>query len=144
MDPRFEPYFRARLEQISRVGLVGAPPEGFGRTPLSDPAKPDPFQAEVFKAVEEGYRSVPGLVRPDAELMLQLVFAELVAQPIRAVRGQDVDRTELLGAIAQDARRITENALPLSKSGGISAHDVVNAASNSWSELRTASFELWD
>ena len=100
MDPRFEPYFRARVEQ-RYAGVV--PP--------------------VF-------------IRADAELMLQLAFRELAAEPLAAVRKQEVD---LLEVIEGDVRTITEATLPLTKPEGISSHDIVNDTSRSCAGLRTAS-----
>jgi hypothetical protein len=144
MDRSFEPYFAARVQQIGREGLTGAPPEGFGLAPLSEVGRPNAFEAGVFDAVARGYANVaPGLIRPDAELLLQLAFRELVAQPLLAVRGQI--NGDLLGAIEGDARTITQNALEARELPElVSAHAIVNATSRSWSELRTARFEVWD
>ena len=144
MDPIFEPYFAARVQQIGRQGLTAAPPEEFIREPLSGPAREPAFNARVFSAVARGYEDVgPGRVRPDAELLLQLAFSELLAQPLLAVRGRQVNVNELLANITSDARTITRNALA-EVPGPVSAHGIVNATSRSWDELRTASFEVWD
>lgn len=145
MDPRFEPYFRARVEQIGRVGLTRVSPSGA----LVDAGAPDRYEVSVFRAVERGMDSsrfmMPVQIRPDAELMLHLAFTELVAQPMRSVRGSQVSRNEVLSVIEADVRRIMEAAAGEKPAGEpLSAHDIVRAVSWSWSELRSASFELWD
>jgi len=61
------------------------------------------------------------------------------------VRGQQVDMDGLVEAIEADTRTITRNALTAAGvQGPVSAHGIVNATSRSWSELRTARFEVWD
>ena len=137
MDPSFEPYFAARVQQIRREGLTGVPPTGFG---------PNALGASVFDAVARGYGSVgPGAIRSDAELLLQLAFSELLAQPLLVVRGPEVDVDSLLEAIARDSRTITDSAMGAGNfKEPVSAHGIVNATSRSWSELRTAEFEVWD
>jgi hypothetical protein len=139
MDPIFEPYFAARVRQIGREGLTERPPEGFRPVPRR-------FEERVFNAVARGSQDVgSGRVRPDAELLLQLAFRELLAQPLLAVRGPQVDVEDLEAAIEGDARTITESALEDSKfEEPVSAHGIVIATSRSWSELRTAGFEVWD
>jgi len=140
VDASFEPYFAARVQQIGREGLTAAPPEGFRRAPFSGPN-----EARVFSAVARGYGTVaPGLIRPDAELLLQLAFSQLLAQPLLAVRGPQVDMNNLSEAIEGDVRTITERALAARESQPVSAHGIVDATSRSWSRLRTAGFQVWD
>jgi hypothetical protein len=141
MDPSFEPYFTARVQQIGREGLTNRPPAGFGGPPF-----PQAFERRVFDAVARGYGNVPsGLIRSDAELLLQLAFTELLAQPLLAVRGPQVDMESLVEAVEADTRTITRNALEARRvQEPVSAHGIVNATSESWSQLRTAGFEVWD
>lgn len=143
MDPRFEPYFAARVQQMRRANLTEELPRRFERARPSWLPRPE-FEARVFDAVARGYED-QGPVRSDAELLLQLAFRELLAQPLLAVRGPAVEVDALLEAIARDSRTITQNALAAREhSEPVSAHDIVNATSRSWSELRTAGFEVWD
>jgi hypothetical protein len=140
VDAIFEPYFAARVQQFGRVGLTAAPPEGFG-----GPSFSGPNEARVFSAVARGYGGVPpGLIRPDAELVLQLAFSELLAQPLLAVRGPSVDMNNLSEAIEGDVRTIMERALAAGGRQPVSAHGIVDATSRSWSQLRTAGFQVWD
>lgn len=145
MDPSFEPYFAARVQQIGRRGLTERPPAGFGGPQFSR-SRNEAFERSVFDAVARGYGSVPpGLIRSDAELLLQLAFSELLAQPLLAVRGQQVNMDTLVEATEADTRTITQSALAASTAQGpVSAHDIINATSRSWSELRTAGFDVWD
>jgi hypothetical protein len=131
MDAIFEPYFARRVEQIGSEGQAA-----FSRA----------NEARVFSAVAQGYGSVPpGLIRPDAELLLQLAFSELLAQPLLAVRGSQVNMNDLSEAIAEDVRTITERALAeATRTRPISAHGIIDATSRSWSRLRTAGFQVWD
>ena len=139
MDASFVPYFAARVQQIGRGGLTAAPPAGFGQASFSGQN-----EATVYSAIARGYGGVaPGLIRPDAELLLQLAFSELFAQPLLAVRGPEVDMNNLSDAIEGDVRTIMQRAL---ERGGepVSAHGIVDATSRSWSQLRTAGFQVWD
>ncbi len=131
MDPRYEPYFRNRIQQIRREGSAG----GALQSGLSS--------EQVFDAVEEGtgrHGTSPAL-RPDGELLLYLAFTELVARPVATVRGREVNLSDLLSAISSDAGLITDRAVG---GGPASAHDVINATARSWSRLRTAGWDLWD
>lgn len=146
MDSSFEPYFAARVQQMSRENITD---ELLSRRFGPGPALrqwPSEFEARVFDAVARGYESMgSGLVRSDAKLLLQLAFRELLAQPLLAVRGPGVYVDNLLGAIATDSRTITQNALATrADPEPVSAHGIVNATSRSWPELRTAGFEVWD
>jgi hypothetical protein len=146
MDPSFEPYFTARVQQMRRENLTGELRPG-GFEPRSGLRQwPPGFEARVFDAVAGGYEGMgPGLVRSDAELLLQLAFWELLAQPLIAVRGPEVKVDDLLGAIARDSRTITQNALAAREQPEpVSAHGIVDATSRSWAELSTAGFEVWD
>ena len=140
MDAAFEPYFAARVQQIGREGITAAPPEGFGQASFSRPN-----EARVFSAVARGYGTVAsGLIRPDAELLLQLAFGELLAQPLLAVRGPEVNMNNLSEVIEEDVRTIMQRALAARGSQPVSAHGIVDATSRSWSQLRTAGFQVWD
>ena len=139
MDAKFLPYFDARVQQIGSEGLTASPPARFGQAPLFS----RPNQETVFNAVARGYGGLaPGLIRPDAELLLQLAFSELLAQPLLAVRGQELDMNNLSAAIEGDVRTITQSAL--GRGQPVSAHGIVDATSRSWSQLRTAGFQVWD
>ena len=144
MNPSFERYFTARVQQMRLGSLPGRLPGGFGLPGVTALQLPE-FETRVFNAVARGYEDSRGPVRSDAELLLQLAFRELLAQPLLAVRGPGVEVDGLVEAIARDSRTITQNALdarvPLEP---VSAHDIVNATSRSWSELRTAGFDVWD
>lgn len=145
MDPSFEPYFATRVQQIGRERPTERPPVGFGGPPFSR-LQSETFERRVFDAVARGYGSVPsGLIRSDAELLLQLAFRELLAQPLLAVRGQQMNMDSLVEATEADTRTITQSALAARTAQElVSAHDIVNATSRSWSELRTAGFDVWD
>ncbi len=146
MDSSFEPYFAARVQQMSGENLTEELLlRRFGPGPALRQWPPG-FEARVFDAVARGYENVgSGQVRSDAKLLLQLAFRELLAQPLLAVRGPGVYVDNLLGAITTDSRTITQHALATREDPEpISAHSIVNATSRSWSELRTAGFEVWD
>lgn len=146
MDPSFVPYFAARVQQMGRENVTEPLPTGFRERPGLR-RWPQGFEARVFDAVRRGYADTgPGLIRPDAELLLQLAFRELLARPLLAVRGPEVESDGgLFEAIASDSRTITQSALVATEhSEPVSAHGIVNATSGSWSQLRTAGFEVWD
>jgi hypothetical protein len=139
MDPRFEPYFRARIEQIRREAITGQFVTG-------DPAgAPSWFSPEqVISAIDQGIESFDRTgprLRSDGELLLYLAFTELVAGPVTAVRRGEVNPGDVLTDIATDVSYIRQNAL---RQGAGSVYDVVDATSRSWNYLKTGGLELWD
>jgi len=158
VDPSYEDYFRDRLEQLQAESIDLS-------SRLTRWSDPSPYDASVTSALQ-----TPNLrdrLRPDAQLLLQLAFTELVARPISAVRGQDADiqpkaaelppeaatkehtggqeAIPLPEAIRRDISTITFQAVDM-RAGfdPVSAHDIVNATGRTWRRLRTAQWDLWD
>jgi hypothetical protein len=130
MNPAFESYFRERLDQL---GLTSSTPPQFPGGSLDENAY------LIARSAVERTRSKAGL-RADGELLLFLAFAELVTRPVTAVRGPTPELSE---AVAEDMALITQRATR-AQAGPASAHDIVNATAELWSNLRSAEWELWD
>lgn len=133
VDPRFETYFRERLQEYwLRLG-PGSP---ILEESASAVARSAVLAARPFAAQEFGRP-----LRSDSELLLYLGLTELVVRPVLAVRGVLPDLGE---AIANDVRLIVANAAQETEQNhSISAHAIVNATSRLWPELQTGSFDLW-
>ena len=135
MNQNFESYFQARMRQLREVdpsvrGLPPLPPQISSALSASE--------ATILKAIQ-----IKAL-RADAQLLLYLAFKELVALPLIAVHGQDID-LDLQQILEEDIDLITNGALEQRTAENLaSAHDIVNATSTSWEDLRSSSWDLWD
>lgn len=149
VNPAYRAYFRQRLEQMLEddraAGAVGR--GGFAadsRAPLLARAAIDHARLQVPRNIE---------MRPDAELLVYLLASEFVAKPVLAMEPQNA--IELADDLAEDAARVVDDAgrrvlderRDYPDADGpheVSAHQVVNALSENWSELRTGRLSIWD
>jgi hypothetical protein len=140
MDPRFEPYFRARVQQIRSEALSGTLVTGEPLAWAQFGSSPEQVLSAIQQGIEPYDRTSPRL-RPDGELLLYLAFTELVARPVAIVRRGQVSPNEVLADISSDVAFIRQRAVG---DGPGSVHDVINATSTSWDYLKTAGLQLWD
>lgn len=150
MNPAYREYFRQRLEQMLKEDASAA------AAAVRGGLEPNPRAPFVARAAIEHARSLmPSHVdmRPDAEMLLYLLAAEFVAKPVLAMEPQGA--IDLTDDLADDTARVLDGAArraieaPRGSPGGdsppeVSAHQVVNALSDSWSDLRTARSRVWD
>jgi hypothetical protein len=131
MDQQFTTYFDDRLREVT---------EGFQAAVGPDSISIVESAVDLVRGVAAD-RGTP--LRSDAASFLLLSFQEFVSRPMQVVR-PDIGPNELSDAIVHDMSAIVARAADLADDRQISMHSIVNATSESWSELRSASWQLWD
>jgi hypothetical protein len=158
VDPRYNAYFEERLKDVWARGQARRP-----RWFLGDPEAYDPYLARPAHfvargALEYGRDQLPPHIsmRPDGELLLYLLAHELVARPVLALNptaGAELseeltDDTAAVirraAALAEDQPRGEEEHVRAPERPEISAHKVIDAASQTWPELRSARWGIWN
>jgi hypothetical protein len=139
MDPAYESYFANRIAQVRRIGPTAILP--FART-VRPTRTAFSMVSDAIPDAEAEARSSGSVLRGDAQLLLVLAFQELVARPVDAVRPGSTG--DLSASIRGDILTITQSAIRRNEGRDVSAHAIVDSTSELWSQLRTASWGLWD
>lgn len=138
MDSDYREYFARRSVQLT----VGRPLDEEVRFGFRD----QPIAHEIASgAVEAARGALPAgvILRPDAELALYVLASELVTRPVLDVQPDSAG--SLREDVTADAMTIARVAVAnLAPAQEISAHGVIDGLSQSWAQLRTSSWRLWD
>lgn len=134
MDPRYEAYFESRLAGYRSQRL----------------AAQIPFTDDVARAIGEGIRAAelpPQIsVRPDALAFLLINLHEMVVLPTTVIAPGEAP--SLVGQeLPNDVTTIVRSASQYAQESGdseVSAHDVMQAVSASWSDLQFAATWRWE
>jgi hypothetical protein len=141
MDKEYEGYFAARVQRVSTTG-----PETLERLLRAvGPIRPEIAARTVAReAIEAARRELPPDVRlrSDGELALYVLALELAARPVLTVEQPSIG--ELSEDLAADAVTVARRASELAPETEISAHRVVDGLSQSWDELKTSRWRVWD
>lgn len=81
------------------------------------------------------------MLRPDAEVLLYSLAYELVARPVLTV--EPTAQQQLAEDVAADAVSIVRST-EVQAEDEVTSHEVVDALSRSWGELRVANWRFWD
>jgi len=147
VDDRFRPIYRSIYDaRTTRQGVVGiraayggAADAGVGDARLIGQAIE---QAEL----QDGART--RVLREDAKALLAVNFEDLVLYPLR--RGAPISTRETLDVnVRSDIRMLVERGARRAprRAGGrpeISAREIIDALSESWSELRVGQHAVWE
>ena len=141
MDTEYRAYFRQRSLEL----LTDQPVRRASITLGYQENSPAHFVASA--AVETARGALPQGVglRPDAEVVLYVLALELVARPVLAL--QPNVGPELAADVGADAATVTRAAvsgLQREAELEVTAHGVIDGLSQSWQELRTARWRVWD
>ena len=142
MDPEYDKYFAQRLDEYQRV------PAGFSFQGAR-PRELDEAAGQLTReALEQASRfalertSGRGL-RSDGQLFLYLIGSELIVRPILNLRRESIGAVQEM--LAHDSALIVGRAAEgVGGEDRISAHRLIDATSESWSELSLAQFAIWD
>lgn len=138
MDDKFTAYFERRLDEVGVGELRAFERPMLGET-TDDAAR---LVSQIVGRTQADLREMTGKsLRPDAQLLLYLDFAELVARPLAAT--ETLSHGALADLIYGDMRTVSLAAASASDEDEVSAHAVITAVSDNWSTLGLAQASFW-
>jgi hypothetical protein len=107
-------------------------------------AFPDRFDLKslIDKESKDSERDKDRKLRIDACYLLLINFTEMIIRP--AESAGKVPLGTLREATANDIRIIVQEAAKRAETEEISGHQVIDVLANSWRNLKTTAFNIWD
>jgi hypothetical protein len=100
------------------------------------------LRSSVDQVGEQAQANTGRRLRTDARYLLLINFSEMVIRP--ADRAQKVSSGELREATRDDILTVVRAAAERARAQEISGHDVINALTTVWGELKTMAYNVWD
>lgn len=140
MDDRYRIFYR---QLYDRVLFPGWPPEQLIVPPeLRTQAQDEAARGGIRNAIESAARGSERPLRDDAKALLALNFYNLVFLPLAG--GGQVDPAIVELDMRQDISMLVRAASTAETDNEeVSAHDVIDALSSNWSNLRVGRHRLW-